>query len=162
MKPSIAVPWVALLMSGCQLQSSSGLPTAPSPAVAQPIAPVAATPLAITGTPLRIGQTVDDRVDANAPNCFPEWDISGRCRQFDVVSDGRGVLVAALDWLPVAGDWGPDVFIVASTGTWVVSPETDPPRTVSFPAEAGSAYRIVVLSYRPAGEDFRLKTELQQ
>jgi hypothetical protein len=161
MKPSTAVPWLALLLSGCQLPSGSGLPTGPSPAVARPIAPVAGAPLPITGMPLTIGQTVDDRVDATAANCFPEWDSSGRCRQFDVMSDRRGVLVASLEWLPVAGDWGPDVFIVASTGTWAVSEETNPPRMVRFQVDAGSAYRIVVLSYRPAGEDFRLTTELQ-
>lgn len=160
MRPGLAVLSVVLPLSGCQLDTHPGL-IAPSPTA--PTTPRAVSgPVPIPGTPLAIGQTTDDRVAADAPTCFYEWDASGRCRQFDVVPDRRGTLTATLSWTAVAGSWAPDVFIVTAAGTWVAAPDTasGSPKIVFAEVEGGSPYRIVVLSYLSSGQEFRLKTEL--
>jgi hypothetical protein len=158
MKPGLAVLCLIPLLSGCQLDSHPG-PTAPSP-IAPPPAPAVSGPVPIPGTPLAIGETADDRVAGDAPNCFYQWDASGRCRQVDVVPDRRGRLAATLSWAAVAGTWAPDVFIVTAAGVWVAASDSDSPKSVHAEVEGGLPYRIVVLSYLASGQEFRLKTEL--
>jgi hypothetical protein len=61
---------------------------------------------------------------------------------------------------PSRGIYNPELFLVASDGTWAWAPESWPERSVSMPARRGETYRIVVLAYGPFPEAFEVTAEL--
>jgi len=161
MKRLVLVVCTMLLTLACQDRQPSWLPTTPT---APPTAPSPAPapnqgPSPITGTAISIGQSVNGRVEGDAPHCFQNWDSSALCRQFDLVTPSSGSLRVELTWAHVNGAWDPDLFLVRPNGDSVWAGEAPTPRSATISVEAGLVYRIVILSYRPL--DFTLSTELQ-
>ena len=162
MKRLIGVFCTTFLALGCQTGPTPSLPTTPTtvsnPAPGPRPNP---TPSPIAGTRIASGQSIADRVGSDAPHCFEQWDATARCRQFDIALSSSGALTARLMWIPVAGQWDPDLFFVYPNGDWRVAGDSLAPKSATISVEAGPTYRIVVLSYRIAGEEFTLSTELQ-
>jgi hypothetical protein len=109
-----------------------------------------------------VGRAFEGIVGDGDPFCFPNWDASARCRQFNLTPTADGTLVATLKW---PGPYGqlidPDVFLVAPDGVWRYAPYGEPEKSVTLPVKGGLSYRIVVMSYIPTPQAFSLVTQLQ-
>lgn len=149
----------SILAAGCG-QAGGVYPTgAPTQTpVAPPITLVGPAP--IVGTPIKAGETIASEVRLDDPNCYPEWDSSSRCRQFDLVAPVDGELKATLTWTdPSRGDFDPELFIVTTGKDAVYASTKWPKRIAAIKIRAGATYRIVVLSYLQAFT-FSLSTEV--
>lgn len=149
------------------LACESNLPTAPTAPAAVPppwvaVAPTGSGPTPIPGTDAVVGRAFEGIVGDGDPFCFPNWDASARCRQFNLTPTADGTLVATLKW---PGPYGqlidPDVFLVAPDGVWRYAPYGEPEKSVTLPVKGGLSYRIVVMSYIPTPQAFSLVTQLQ-
>lgn len=164
----IASTSLAFLLAACDSSRSPIGPTLP-PAIPQPTSTPPSVnraepgPRPITGTAVAPGTTIDVTIQQTDPACFPNWDSSGRCRQFDVAMPADGTLVATLTYPgPSRGDWNPDVFIAAPDGQWVPPDFGWPDRQVRSPAKQGMTYRVVVLSYGPFPDAVQLMVDVHE
>jgi hypothetical protein len=107
----------------------------------------------MTGTTILPGDAIDVRIEDGDPRCFPRWDATGRCRQFDMTMPASGLLLAFLTVSPSRGIWDPDVFIVAPDGRW---------DSGALQVQQGLIYRILVMSYGPFPDAIRLTLELRE
>jgi len=155
MKGLTAVLCATSLVWAC----GSGAPTAPAGA---PTADETRTPspTPISGTRITIGQTVDGRVELDAPHCFPDWDTLARCRQFDLTPDADATVVATLMW--TQHEWDPDLFVVRPGGTWIWASGGPPSKASVVEAKANQTYRIVVMSSLPRVQEFTLAVARQR
>ena len=129
-------------------------PTAPSAtpqasATLPPVQSAGSGPAAITGSPIIVGSSVQGTVEPRDPVCFPNWDSSGHCRQFDLTAPSDGTLNATLEWEgPSIGTYDPELFVISPDGAWVYAQDPWPGRQVSFQGSTGKTYRIVVIGYQ--------------
>ena len=80
----------------------SRTPTAPSanplPSAVPAAPPTGFGPAPIASTPIVAGSLIQGTVEPGDPVCFPNWDSSGHCRQFDLTASTDGILLATLKW----------------------------------------------------------------
>ena len=150
-----------VLTSACE----SGAPTAPSsnplPPAAPPAQPTGSGPAPISGTPIVPGSPIQGTVEPTDPVCFPNWDSSGHCRQFDLTTSSDRASRAILKWEgPSRGVYDPELFLILPNGVWIYSEDPWPERYVSFHGSTGQTYRIVVIGYQPP-QAFEVEVELQ-
>ena len=85
----------------------SANPTSPSafrPAASSsaPVVPPPTTgpnqgPYLLPGTPISVGVRTEVTVEGTDTGCFPNWDSSGHCRQFNFVAPADGMLRVTLE-----------------------------------------------------------------
>lgn len=101
-------------------------------------------------------------VDGTYPDCFPGWDATGHCRQYDFVAGSDGLVVATLTWSgPSRGLHDPDVFLVAPDGAWEYTKDAWPEKHVTIRVRSGLTYRVVVMSYGGTELSFSLLVRVQ-
>jgi hypothetical protein len=104
---------------------------------------------------------VSGTIGARDPVCYPNWDSSGRCQQFDLTAPADGTLHVTLTWEgPSRGVYDPELFVRTASGAWVYSEDMWPERHARFPMTAGASCRIVVIGYGSA-QPFELRLDLQ-
>lgn len=139
-------------------------PTFPPPLIVPP-GPAPATntgPVRTNPAPLPPGASVDVTVFDADPQCFVNWDASGRCRQFEVTMPTDGNLVAAvMHPVPDRGFWNPEVFIAAPSGAWNPPEYGVTANSVSMRGDAGLTYLVVVISYGPFPDRLRVSVEIR-
>jgi hypothetical protein len=158
----------AVLASGVVVAACQpGVPTAPS-VVQQPagstahVPRVSPGPTLVPGTSILAGTPVEAIIDGSDPDCFPDWDATGHCRQYDFTAPSDGMMFATLQWPePSRGLYNPDVFLVAHDGTWVYAPDGPTEKQARLAVRAGFVYHVVVLSYGAVPQAFRLTVGLQ-
>jgi hypothetical protein len=153
-----------LLAAACEWGPMT-TPTTVSPVTGTPIASPAdpSNPAPIPGTSVSAGTLVEGTIDDGDPVCFPSWDSSGHCRQFDLTARADGKVLATLTWAgPSRGLlYDPDLFLVAPDGTRAYSQDAWPEKHVDLPARSGLTYRIVVISYGSSALAFALIADLR-
>ena len=111
---------------------------------------------------IAVGQSVSGAIESADAACFPNWDATGRCRQYEVRVAVDGTLVATLTGSgPSRGMYNTELFLAAADGAWESAETTWPQRRVSMPARRGDAYRVVVLSYGPFPDAFEVRADAQ-
>jgi hypothetical protein len=101
-------------------------------------------------------------IAATDPACFPNWDLAGRCQQYEVIAAADGTLTATLRLSgPPRGFYTPDLFLLAPDNTWAWAPEGFPERSVSMTVRAGESYCLVVVGYGPFPESFEAIADVQ-
>jgi hypothetical protein len=162
MKRLVGVLCTTFLALGCQTGLRSSFPTTPTtvsnPAPGPQPNP---SPSPIAGTTITPGQSITDKIAIEAPHCFEQWDATARCRQFDLATPSVGILTARLIWTRLPDEWDPELFLVRPDGRRVWAPDGPAPKSATISVEAGTIYRIVILSYRSSAQHFKLSTELQ-
>jgi hypothetical protein len=108
------------------------------------------------------GTLVEGAVGGTDPDCFPDWDATGRCRAYAFVPAADGMVVATLTWAgPSRGLYDPDVFLVAPDGEWEYATDAWPEKHVTMHARAGLTYHVVVLSYGASELSFGLLVDVR-
>src|SRR4029450_9739378 len=79
-------------------QAPAVVPPALVPPTGVPTGPSTPGPVGPSGTVLVPGQSIEGTVGDKDPVCFPNWDSSGHCRQFDITVRGDGILRALVEW----------------------------------------------------------------
>lgn len=144
----------ALLAAACE----SRTPTAPS-MTAQLLALNGPAP--ISSSAIVAGSRVHGIVESGDPACFPNWDSSGHCRQFDLTAPSDVTLRVTLKWDGSSrGVYDPELFLIPPDGAWVYSEDPWPERRLTFHGSAGQIYRIVVIGYQPP-QPFEVLVEVQ-
>jgi hypothetical protein len=93
--------------------------------------------------------------------CFPNWDSTGRCRQYDLTAAMDGTLVAVLTWPgPSRGIYSPELFLVAPDQSWIWADEIFPNRRGSARISKGETFRLVVLAYGPYPDRYELTADV--
>ena len=153
-----------LLLLACDSRGpvTPPVPTTPSPVSTPAPSPGdAGGPGAISGTEVRVGTAVIGTIDGRDPVCYPNWDSSGRCRQFDLTAPADGTLHVTLTWEgPSRGIYDPELFVRTASGSWMYSDDIWPERHARILVTAGASYRIVVIAYGPA-QPFGQRLDLQ-
>lgn len=156
-----------LLAAGCD-SSRPFAPTAivppPPTAVPAPTPTGAAGPFGPASNPeIAAGALIEGTVTRADPVCFPDWDSTGHCRQFDFVAASDGAIVATLTWTgPSRGLlYDPDVFLAAPDGPWEFAQDAWPEKHVTIRARSGVTYRVVVMSYGESELSFGLRVDVQ-
>jgi hypothetical protein len=154
----------AVTVTACQ----SGVPTAPAvvqrpPETGTRGARDPSGPALVPGTSITAGTAVEGIIDGRDPECFPNWDATGHCRQYDVTAPSDGLMLATLQWSePRRGLFDPDVFLVAPDGVWVYAPDGSGAKQAGLSVKAGLVYHVVVLSYGTEPQAFKLTVGLQE
>ena len=158
----VAAAFAAVVLSAaCESRTPTAPSANPQPSAVPPAQPAGSGPAPISGTPIVGGSRVQGTVEAGDPVCFPNWDSSGRCRQFDLTAPSEGPLRATLKWEgPSRGVYDPELFVISPDGAWVYSEDPWPERHLSFRGSAGQTYRIVVIGYQPP-QAFEVLVEVQ-
>jgi hypothetical protein len=150
-----------VLSAACESRTPTGPSANPQPSAVPPAQPTGSGPAPISGTPVVAGSRVEAIVEASDPVCFPNWDSSGHCRQFDLTASSDGTLRATLRWEgPSRGVYDPELFVVSPDGAWVYSEDPGPERRLSFRGSIGQTYRIMVIGYQPP-QAFEVFVEVQ-
>jgi hypothetical protein len=109
------------------------------------------------------GADVVATVAADDERCFPNWDSTGRCRQFELTMPADGTLVATMTLpVPDRGFWNPDVFLVAPNGDWLPHEYGRPTTSVRMAAQGGQTYLVLVMSYGPFPDELQLRVEVRR
>jgi hypothetical protein len=167
----------ALLAAACSegRQRSFSLPTAPStlvPTPPPPAAPVPPAPPAYpppagpkyepgTGQATRSGESTRFTIDNANAACYVEWDLTGRCRLFELTPTVDGHLELHVRRATPSGYDVIDVFVVPSVGDVVFAFDGWDWEQASLPAVAGRSYGIFVMAYPPFPQEFRLDVTLR-
>ena len=135
----------------------------PPQSTAVPAPTGAAGPFGPSSNPaIAAGTLIEGTVTGADLVCFPNWDASGHCRQFDFVAASDGVIVATLTWTgPSRGQYDPEVFLAAPDGNWDLAPTAWPEKHVTIGVRGGVTYRVVVMSYGDAELKFGLRVDVQ-
>lgn len=165
----------AVVASGCGPSPSFVLPTAatlqpsasaPAPAPTPPSLPPNQVrgPIITPATTIVAGQVVAGTVESADPVCFPNWDSSGHCRQYEVTAPVDGLLVVVLNWPaePPRGIYSPELFLVAPDQSWSFADEVFPNRRGSAQVAKGDTYRLVVLAYGPFPDRYELTADVHR
>jgi hypothetical protein len=103
---------------------------------------------------------VASAIEATDPVCFPNWDSSGRCRQYELTASINGTLVVTLTWPPPSrGIYDPELFLIAPDQSWIYADNVPPSRRGTIRIARGGKYRIVVLAYGEFPDRFELAVE---
>jgi hypothetical protein len=150
-----------VLSAACESRTPTAPSANPQPSAVPPVPPTGSGPAPIPGTPIVAGSGANGIVEAGDPVCFPNWDSSGHCRQFDLAASSDGTLRATLKWEDRSrGVYDPELFVVSPDGAWLYSEDPWPERHLSFRGSAGQTYRIVVIGYQPP-QAFEVLVEVQ-
>jgi hypothetical protein len=159
----IGVVGVIAVTAGCdsapRLTFPSPLPIASSPAPSPSPSPNTREPgpVRTSATTITPGEVTAGTIMATDLACFPNWDSTGRCRQYEMTPTTDGTLLGTLRLTgPSRGVYDTELFLLAPDGTWVWAPESWPERRVSMQVRGGESYRLVVLGYGPFPERFDL------
>jgi hypothetical protein len=154
-KPLLAVLAATLTMA-CGPDALATFPTSATPVVSQPVSNTNG-PFPIPGTSIEPNSVVQDTIEASAPQCFPNWDASGRCRQYDLEMPLDGTMLVTLQWPgPSRGLYDPEVFVVMPNRSRVDYEGAWPERTLRMKAARGEQFRIVIIAYPPFPNEFLL------
>jgi len=159
MKRLMAVIAFVSLSTGC----GSGSPTAAAPIPSVPAQSLpAGGPALVKAIDIVNGQRIEASVQGDDPDCFPNWDASGRCRTFSLTAPSDGTLAVTLTVArPSRGMYDPELFLVAPDGSWLYAGEGWPERHLEGPAKSGLKYHIVVICYGPFPDAFVLTVGLK-
>jgi hypothetical protein len=150
-----------VLSAACESRTPTAPSGSPQASMVSPAQPTGSGPTPISGTPIVGGSRVQGTVEAGDPVCFPNWDSSGHCRQFDLTASSDGTLRATLTWEgPSRGVNDPELFLISPDGAWVYSEDPWPERHLTFHGSTGATYRIVVIGYQPP-QAFEVLVEVQ-
>ena len=152
---------VTLLTTACQEHLPAVIPTIPSPVPTPAPNTKQGGPRSIPGIGISVGQSVNARIDVDAPQGFENWDATARCRQFDLTVPSSGNLTVQLTWAPVSGVWDPDLLFVRPNGDWEWLGDAPTPRSRTISVDGIGIYRIVVLSYLFVAQDVTMSTKWQ-
>ena len=95
--------------------------------------------------------------------CFPNWDSLGHCRQFDVIVARDGVLRFIVEWSGAPrGIYNSELFLIAPDDSWEYAPDEWPEKRVSRRVQSGVTYNLVLISYGPFPDRFKLRSELRE
>ena len=157
---------LVLLTVRCDSRRTLILPTAPSQSPAAAAAPPSFGPVPGTGpgytaaTAVSNGTVVASAIEATDPVCFPNWDSTGRCRQYELTASINGTLVVTLTWPPPSrGIYDPELFLIAPDQSWIYADIVRPNRRGTIQIARGGKYRIVVLAYGQFPDRFELAVE---
>jgi hypothetical protein len=162
-KRLIAALGSIFLVAGCD----SALPMAPTtvpqnPAASPGVVGGGVGPELIEGTTLSAGTTAEGTIVAGAPGCYPNWDASGRCAQFDLTPTTDGTLLVRVKWTgPARGSFEPDLFLVTAEGFWVWAGAGWPDKQGTLLVKSGLTYHLVVISYGPFPDTFAVSADVQ-
>jgi hypothetical protein len=99
----VAAALAAVVLSAACESSTPTAPSAnPQPSAVPPAQPTGSGPTPVSGTPIAAGSRVQGIVQASDPVCFPNWDSSGHCRQFDHTASSDRTLRVTLKWESLA------------------------------------------------------------
>ena len=141
---------LVLLAAACESRTPTAPSLNPQPSAVPPAQPPGSGPAPIAGSPIVAGSLIHGTVESGDPVCFPNWDSSGHCRQYDLTQSTDGTLRAILKWEgPSRGVYDPELFLISPDGAWVYSEDPWPERHLSFSGSNGQTYRIVVIGYQP-------------
>jgi hypothetical protein len=150
----------ALLAAACDSRTPTAPSVNPQPSAVPPAQP-GSGPAPVSGSRIVAGSPVRGIVESGDPICFPTWDSSGHCRQFDLTATSDVILRATLKWEgPSRGVYDPELFLILPDGTWVYSDTPGPERHLTFHGSTGQSYHIVVIGYQPP-QEFEVLVELQ-
>jgi hypothetical protein len=110
-------PRLTLPMPTSPTVSLTPTPTPPPTATPPPGPPIQERgPIPTSATVIAAGEIAGGAVQSTDPVCFPNWDLMGRCRQYELTAAIDGTLVAILTWPdPARGIYSPELFFVAPT-----------------------------------------------
>ena len=159
----LAISLVSLTV-GCDARDTLILPTAPSQTPTASGGPGFPGPVpgpgpfyTATAMPVSDGSVVASAVEATDPVCFPSWDSTGRCRQYELTASINGTLEVTLTWPPPSrGTYDPELFVIAPDGSWIYADDLPPNRHGTLPITRGVKYRIVVIAYGEFPDRFEL------
>lgn len=167
----------ALFAAACSEgpRRSLNLPTTPSPSVATPPPPVAPVPPAPpsyrppagpkyepgTGQTLRSGESTSFTIDNANAACYVEWDMTGRCRLFELTPTVDGQLELHVRRASPSGYDVMDVFVVPTVGEVVFAFDGSDREQALLPVVAGRSYGIFVMAYPPFPQEFTLDVALR-
>jgi hypothetical protein len=150
-----------VLAAACESRTPTAPSANPQPSAVPPPQPTGFGPAPISGSPIVVGSLVQGTVESGDPVCFPDWDSSGHCRQFDLTASSDGTLRATLKWDgPSRGVFDPELFLISPDGAWDYSEDPWPERHLIFHGSTGQTYRIVVIGYQPP-QAFEVLVEVQ-
>jgi hypothetical protein len=136
-------------VAACGSQTPTAPSANPQPVSGSPAQPAGSGPAPISGTPIVAGALIRGIVGPGDPECFPNWDASGHCRQFDFTASSDGTFRATLKWDgPSRGLYDPELFLISPDGAWDYSDDPWPERRLSFHGSTGQTYRLVVIGYQ--------------
>jgi hypothetical protein len=114
-----------------------------------------------TGQSVRPGETVTFTINNSDAACFTNWDLTGRCRLFEVTPKVDGELeVGVTRSTPMRLDFL-DLFIVPTIGELVIAFEGSDREEAALPVVSGRSYGIFVMSYPPLPQEFTLTLALR-
>ena len=161
-------PHVRILLGALVLAAAcdSHGPTAPTAEMPRtPAGPTSGSsgPSGPTSNPAIAPNTlVEGTVDGSYLECFPDWDATGHCRQYNFVANVDGIVVATLTWVgPSRGLYDPDVFLVGPDGAWEYAADAWPEKHVGIRVRNGLTYRVVVMSYGATELSFGLVVRVE-
>jgi hypothetical protein len=138
------------------------VPPPPTPTPLPPPSGVAGPFGPASNPAIAAGILIEGTVTGADPVCFPNWDASGHCRQFDFVAASDSVIIATLTWTgPSRGLYDPDVFLAAPDGYWALAQDAWPEKHVTIGVRSGVTYRVVVMSYGESELTFNLRVDVQ-
>ena len=157
----LAAAITAVALAACESRTPTAPSSNPQASEVPPARPTGSGPAPVSSIPIVTGSPIQGTVDAGDPVCFPNWDSSGHCRQFDLTASSDGTLRATLTWEgPSRGVYDPELFLIPPNGAWVYSEDPWPERHLSFHGSTGQTYRIVVIGYQPP-QAFEVLVEVQ-
>jgi hypothetical protein len=159
-RPLIAVLSASLLAAACD-SSSPVAPTPRPPATITPVGlPAEPGPLPIPGTSIVAGVPMKGTIGGSDPQCFPNWDLTGGCRQYDFIAIADGMVRVKLTLEgPSRGLWNAELFFVMPDGEWQYVPSAWPETASVFSVKSG-VNRILVIGYGEP-QAFQLLAEQQ-
>lgn len=164
----VAILCLGVVLVGCDHapRPSSYVPTTPT-ATPQPSPPrnYSNEPIVGAGVTISVGDVAQATVQPDDPVCFPNWDLSGRCRQYDLTALRDGTLEIRLAWTEPAWDRQMTSFVVNDSIGWITSEWSPVVRDVTeawlrLPVRAGHPYHLLVMSYGPP-QSFEMTTTLR-
>jgi hypothetical protein len=168
----LVVLTAVVIATACDSRPSLTFPTAtsgpvpPAPTPTPPPTPginyQEKGPIPTSATTIAAGQVVAGAIESADPVCFPNWDSTGHCQQYEVTAPLDGSLVAILTWPPgpSRGIYSPELFLVAPDQSWIWADEIFPNRRGSAHVSKGDTYRLVVLSYGPFPDRYELTADV--
>src|SRR5262245_11968502 len=165
MRPLIRLLTCVLLAAACDSRPALVFPSAVSqpsePSAVSPVRPMGQGPLLISPQTIALGEDIRGAVQSADPTCFPNWDASGRCQQFEVTMTGPGTLTVRLHGTGLSrGMYNTEMFVVSPNEGWMCAGNSWPDQSISVTAQNREKFRLVVLSYGPFPDEFQIRADL--
>jgi hypothetical protein len=109
-----------------------------------------------TGQVVQSGDLVSFTIDAGDAACFENWDMTGRCRLFELTAVVDGWLAVDVTRLASSARDVLDLFVVPTTGDTVFAFDGSDREEALLPVVAGRGYGIFVMGYPAFPQDFTL------